>query len=486
MKKGYMIVVIAMWMAALVTIGGYYLLAAPKESTYSETENRNLAGIPEFSLKNLVTGDLGGDMEKYLLDRFPKRDGIIRGTNRVQGVLSFATYEEYLLVAEEASDPLDSDDYMSEIEDLLGDQVADKDDTTVSEETEEIGTETEVPETEILETETPETEEATTEDTPVEDDPPEEENSGINENDYPEWLGVYMQADGTTQAQVAYKRDNVLAVTKVLNKYASCLPENGKLMFTVVPQSSYANRFVNAGTKEAYFADWDYVVNAFSNNNVYAFDSAEILGAAIKKDEYVYFRNDMHWTPYGSYLLYREMVACAGLVPCDYEKDFSHEIETPFRGTYYRDYPSIYMDVPADDMDILTPNCSIEWRRITGKDTYTLIDFIDMDAKANDRYTVYLSGPGGPWTYAECDNGKEKNCLVLMDSFGLGYLPFLTQNYKQVHYYDPRYFNKDTVGYSVAEMIERYDIQDIYVVIGDIHSYNSSFLLSYANNQLNN
>lgn len=497
MKKVYMIAFISLWIASLVAIAGYYLVAAPKTVSYSATENRNLAGVPGLSWNSLRGGEYGKKMETYLLDRFPERDDIISIANRAQGLLSFATYEEYLLIAEEASDPLDSDVYLSEIEDLLGDQLAGKDDTTSSEESEAVGTESEMPETEVpdkestetedVTTEMPETEDGTTEsEKPEPETPPSVQKPGINVSDFPEWLGVYMQADGTTQTQVSYKRDNVLAVTAVLNKYASCLPEDGKLMFTVVPQSSYTNRFVNASSKEAYFADWDYVVNAFANDNVYAFDSAEILGEAMKKNEYVYFRNDMHWTPYGSYLLYKEMVAYAGLVPCDYENDFSHLMESPFRGTYYRDYPAVYMDVPADDLDILTPNMNLEWRRVTGKDSYKLIDFIDMDAKANDRYTVYLGGPGGPWTYAECDNGKEENCLVLMDSFGLGYLPFLTQNYKQVHYYDPRYFNKDSVGYSVAEMIELYNIKDIYVVIGDIHSFNSSFLLSYAYNQLIN
>ena len=66
----------------------------------------------------------------------------------------------------------------------------------------------------------------------------------------------------------------------------------------------------------------------------------------------------------------------------------------------------------------------------------------------------------------------------------VGYLPFLTANYKQVHYYDPRYYNADEVGYSVAQMMEMYNIQDIYVVIGDLHSFGSSFILSYANEQL--
>jgi hypothetical protein len=53
-----------------------------------------------------------------------------------------------------------------------------------------------------------------------------------------------------------------------------------------------------------------------------------------------------------------------------------------------------------------------------------------------------------------------------------------------VHYYDPRYFNQEAVGYTVAQMIEKYEIQDIYVVVGDLHSFDSSFIITSANKQL--
>lgn len=462
MKKISAIIYIALWTVCLIAVGVYYVTIAPKDATYSEVENRNLAGLPELTAESLFSGDYGQDIESYLLDRFPKRNEIISVSNDIQGTMSFATYEEYLLIAEDVNDPLDTDDYENNIEDLLG-QMNNDNNPIASEQ------------------ETTSEEETTTE---LQENPPIEQKPVANVEDYPTTFGVYMEMNGKTYTKSSYARDNVLAVTAVLNRYANLLPEDGKLMFTVVPQSRSANQFVNATDKVAYYANWDDAVNAFGGNNVYAFDAAEIMTSAILKNEYVYFRTDMHWTPYGSYLLYKDMVERAGLEACDYELDFSHSLETPFRGTYYRDNAAAYMDVTPDDLDILTPNCPLEWRRITGKDEYKLIDFINMNAKKNDRYTVYLSGPGGPWTYAECDNGKEENCLVLMDSFGLGYLPFLTANYKQVHYYDPRYFDKSVVGYSVAEMIEKYNIQDIYVVVGDLHSFDSGFIMTNANNQL--
>ena len=53
-----------------------------------------------------------------------------------------------------------------------------------------------------------------------------------------------------------------------------------------------------------------------------------------------------------------------------------------------------------------------------------------------------------------------------------------------MHYYDPRYYDEKAVGYTVSEMIDLYNIQDIYVVVGDLHSFESGFLTTSANKQL--
>ena len=183
--------------------------------------------------------------------------------------------------------------------------------------------------------------------------------------------------------------------------------------------------------------------------------------------------------------MYSQMAARAGKELVSYMGDFDITVEEPFRGTYYRDNPSAYMNVEPDTLELLMPKIPVEYREITGKDQYKVIDFLDMNASPNDRYAVYLGGPGGPWRYVECGNEETENCLVVTDSFGLTVIPFLTGNYKQVHYYDARYYYKAAVGYSVAEMIEKYNIHDIYVIIADFHSFNSGFLMNTANWHLN-
>lgn len=470
-KKILSTVFTAIWVLLIGVLGCYYLFFAPRSSEFTEEENRTLAGFPAFTAENVFSGKFGEEMETYLLDHFPVRNAAIAAVNRFQSLVSFASHEDYLLIADDVKDPLDSEANLEDLESLLS------------------GMETKppVPPTQPIETEPAETAPIITEPVVTEpvEDPPIESKPPAAAEDFPETLGMYMDTGSGETALRSYARKNVLAVTAVLNKYAALLPENGKLMFTVGPPSYLVHRFVNANTKNSFHNTWDEVINAMGSDNVYAFDSSEILSQAIKQDKYVSFRTDNHWTPYGAYLVYQQMAARAGKELCTYPNDFDITFEANFRGTYYRDNPSAYMNVQPDILERLMPTIDVEYRKITGPDTYEVIPFLDFNAKQNDRYTVYLGGPGGPWRYVQCDNDETENCLVITDSFGLTVMPFLTYNYNQVHYYDARYYNRNTVGYTVAEMMEKYNIHDIYVIVADFHSFSSNFLIGNVNKHLN-
>ena len=450
---------IGLWVCILFCLGGYYMFFAPRESEFTETENRNLAAFPQITLQSLFSGQFGQEIETYLLDRFPLRDTAIQFTNHLESTLSFASYDDYLLIAENVDDPLDAEFDASDRDALL----AEVNKPTVPADPPAVETEPES-------TEPDET--APTENPPIVPKPP------ITLEEIPEYLGIYIDTGNGSNALQNYYRDNVAAVTAVLNKYAELLPENGKLLFTVGPPSYLVNRFVNAENKVSFMSTWDEAVTSLGADNVFAFDSCEILSEGIKAGKYVSFRTDNHWTPYGAYLVYSQMAAQAGKEICSYPDDFVITTEEGFRGTYYRDNPSAYGGVPADTLEHVMPKVGVEYREITAPDEYKVIPFLKEDAVWNDRYTVYLGGPGGPWRYVQCDNEETENCLVITDSFGLTVIPYLTSNYNQIHYYDARYYNSDTVGYSVAEMIEKYQIQDIYVIVADFHSFDSGFIMT--------
>ena len=468
----------ALWVVLLVVLGVYFCAFAPREGVYNERENRLLANAPDFSAKSIFGGALDTETEAYLSDHIPAREGAIRLSNALRDMLSIASYEDGLAIAGKQEDALTS---AAPDADILDDMISVFDQPAVTPTPSGSETDTPTPDGTVPPdpTETPD-------DEPVVETPsvPRREKPAVSPDDYPEILSVYTETNSGRATYYSYGRSNVLAVTSVLNRVAALLPEDGSLVYTMVPQASIGNLYVAAAEKKAFVSETEAVVDAFGSEKVTAISSAAILGEAIKNDEYVYFRTDMHWTPYGTYLVYCKMLEAIGMTPAARE-DFSIEIEEPFRGTYYRDNPTNYMYNNPDRLELLQPRFPLEWRRITGPDgQYKLIDFLNWNAAANDRYTIYLGGPTGPWTYAQCDNGQTKNCLVITDSFGLAFVPLMTQNYAQVHYYDPRYFNGGIVGASAKEMIEAYDITDVFEVVGDLHSYNSDFILGQLNTQL--
>ena len=437
--------------------GLWYMLFAPKEETYHEGENRNLAAAPNLSFSSFWDGTLSNDLESWLLDRFFARDIAMDISMGIKDLGSIASFEDALVIMGREDDVLTNNDLDEDkLEDMMN---------------------------ELLNPSVTQPEDITPDDTQMESTVSSESQKPLTVEDFPELLAIKGSSGGKETILKRHRRTYALAQTNVLNRVAALLPEDGELMFTMVPQSNVANAFLATDNREYFTSEAESMIDTFSADNVHAFSTAQILSDSLVRGDYVYFRTDMHWTPEGAYQVYCQMVEAAGLTPTAWE-DFHIETEENFLGTYYRDNPSNYMKNNPDTLTLVTPTLDVEWRRITGKDTYKVIPLMNMDAKKSDRYSIYLGGSAGPWTYAVSDNGKTENCLVITDSFGLPMVPMLATNYAQTHYLDTRYYKKSTVGYTVAEMMEKYNITDVYVIVGDLHSYGSSFITYDLSDQL--
>ena len=268
MKKVIAIIFSTVWLLALLGCGIYYFAFAPKESHYSEEENRNLAGLPSADFKTVISGDFGEDIEEYFLDNFPGRNYINAKVKLVKSTISIATYEDYLAIAEGTKDPLDDEVDLGDISDLLEETT--KPVTKPEKPTEDDSSE---PSTDSNEPEVPK------ENPPIEEKPP------VNLEDFKEQYFVYADSGNGPGPILTYEKNNVAAVTAVLNKYAALLPENGKVMFTVAMQSVYLNRFVTPTNQTICYGDWDDMVNSYGANNVYAFDINEDVKKYIKREK---------------------------------------------------------------------------------------------------------------------------------------------------------------------------------------------------------
>ena len=482
-KKKNRALCFAAWVAliALLLLGGYELLLVPEGAAFSAQENRMLAERPGFSLRAFLDGSFADGVEKYLSDRFPGRAGIIDFDRAAKQVGSFATWEEYARVVENDVAIMER-----EPEELPDEPIVTPRPTRTPTPTPEP---TETPAPTPTSEPSPLAADASIADTPVPSDTPEPTQTPVPTatprptkapvelSDFPRELHFYL-LDGQTKSSAQVQSRNALYTeSNLFNAYASLLPEGGVFVMTIVPNSFRASRVLSYADPQGMTSEIEPFIHAVTVDNVTALSTADLLSKPLIQGEYVFFRTDMHWTPYGAYLVVSRMLEEAGETLPPYE-DFPKTQEHPFLGTLYRDSHSKQMEDNPDTLDILTPLHPVRVRRYTTPDSFEEVPFIDPDATPRDRYTVYLGGPKGNWTVIErtdlAADAEKKTCLVISDSYGLCTMPFFAQAYDRAILYDPRYYEKGNMG-SVADLIESWGVRDIYLVAGEGNIYGYPF-----------
>ena len=450
----------------LLLIGVYELAFAPKGPVFSERENRMLESKPAFSWKAFFDGTFADGLETYLADRFPGRIGFIDFTRELRQVGSLATWEEYSLVAENNVADMQNQEELVEETVMVTPRPTRTPAPTPTATPVPTPAPTPDPASILTPTDTP-----TPSPTPVPTPTPRPTKPPASANDFPGELRVDLIDGDGKHRSFAYMRYVVQRQCPLFDAYASLLPEDGIFAFTIVPNAFRANRLLALKDPKGMVSEVEPFIHAMTANNVAAFSTADLLSAPMLAGEYVYFRSDMHWTPYGAHIVVEQMLAEAGETLPPYDA-FPKTQEYPFLGTLYRDSLNKQMEENPDTLDILTPIHPIRVRRYTTKDKFTEAPFIDQNANARDRYTVYLGGPQGNWTVVERTDIPEteyqKTCLVISDSYGLCTMPFFAEVYDRAILYDARYYDKYAMG-AVADLIESWGVQDIYMILGDVH-----------------
>lgn len=160
------------------------------------------------------------------------------------------------------------------------------------------------------------------------------------------------------------------------------------------------------------------------------------------KDESIYFRSDHHWTLFGAYLAYREIVESWNLEPVDFETLPVQSVDG-FYGTYYnRSKPVFY---PSERLYYYEPD--ILWYDVFG----TLHDsIIDHDAfEINDKYRAFLHGNIGFSRIVTQQVDDPQKILIIKDSYANSMVPFFTTHFDQIDVIDLRQFSG-----SIKQLIE--------------------------------
>lgn len=170
------------------------------------------------------------------------------------------------------------------------------------------------------------------------------------------------------------------------------------------------------------------------------------------KEMGLYYKTDHHWNINGAYLAYKEFIKAIGEEPVSLTDLKENKVED-FYGTFFSKAKPFngeadtlsYYDIENVEMTI-------------GEEVYSnLYDFSYLTAR--DKYSIYLRG-NNPLTIIKNNaltNGKK--LLVIKDSFANSLVPFLTQNYEEIHVIDLRAFAP-----KLSEYIEKERFDNILVL----------------------
>lgn len=217
----------------------------------------------------------------------------------------------------------------------------------------------------------------------------------------------------------------------------------------VIPVSTeygLPERLKNSTGTESEKAFIDSIYKNYSGNvkPVYIYD---VLNQ--HKTEYIYFNTDHHWTGLGAYYAYTSFAETAGFAPNDINSFTSHNI-SGFLGSFYTATESddlqsnpdtvTYYDIPGDyTVKIL----------MDGQDEFTEVDSINYGAADSgvDTYSAFIWGDNPVMQIVHNKSDSNRKILVVKESFGNAFIPFLVNNYDEVHAIDFRYYEGNIKDY---------------------------------------
>ena len=209
----------------------------------------------------------------------------------------------------------------------------------------------------------------------------------------------------------------------------------------------------------------DYIYGKMDQgiHTVSAFDNLKKHNA-----EYIYFHTDHHWTALGAYYAYEEFCKEKGIQPNPIEGFQTMEFPG-FLGTFVSSSNNnAALTANPDTVVAYVPNGTnaMTMHYTNG----SVVDwFIVNDVSGYAKSELYATFVGGdrPFSYAHNPNITDGSAvMVVKDSYGNAFIPFLIDHYEYVYWVDARY-TKNTISQMVAD----YNIQD---VIYQVQIYNSS------------
>lgn len=419
---------------------GLLFFARPKTS---EKEKRSLAKYPSFTMKTFLNGEYFSDVSTWYSDTYPFRDALVSADQKLKGL--YGIESKTMMVGEEKQ--------ADEIPDINDNTEAVTETTTAA--TTEAATE---------DTEAGATTEATTEKV-REVDPPdskgmdEEIQNQIQQN-------LYVKGDAAYSVYY-FGKENCTNYVAALNNVAAELKGQTTVYNILVPNNSGVMLSEDelsklAGSDQEQAIDYYYSIES---DDVKTVDTIKTLRE--HNDEYLYFRTDHHWTQLAAYYVYQNFCKVKGIEAHDLTYYDKKEFKN-FLGTFYSTLGNSNMEANPDTVDAYVPkgtNDMTFWDTDGKEWNWNVIYDVDSWASSS-KYMTFIGGDR-PMEVIENPQIKDgSSCVVLKESYGNCFVPFLVDHYQTVYVIDYRYTTVNVLDFVKEKQADDLIIINNITIIG--------------------
>ena len=407
------IIIILLFIIPIFTLG--FISIVDEDLTVSIVENRTLSSKPKFSIENVLNSSFMKDFENYYLDTFPFREHLL-GVNRKLNNVYYATGKSGVVVVN------------NNFSVGLGDGVG------IEQNEEKINDEETLLPKPIK---------------PIIDE-------GVVTK------GIIIIKNSATEC-FSFSKELTTYFAEVIEFFHTLMPDE-KIYVMIPPNAGEFYSPANMYKEEESIKTALSYLKSQLKNSIFV-DAYSVM--AKHQDEYIFFRTDHHWTARGAYYAYKAFIEAVGLEPVnlsDLETGFVPDFLGSMHKSVAKYAQSEGLREDPDYVEYFIPK--VNYTATTYKNT-DMVDgkellLVNKDYDASDnKYYIFLGQDSALLKITtDVDNGRK--LVIVRDSYGHAFLPFIVHNYEEIYVIEPRYFNRE--GYSslkLNEFVEKVDPDEI-------------------------
>ncbi len=431
---------------AVIVVMGLAAVFLPKP-TVSEYEKRELEKFPDFSLESLFSGEYTEKLDLFFADTFPAREKFVELSASMEEIRGLRI-DDVKIHENAAGNP-----------------------------------QPEVPKEEVV------LENTVTEESPTPQQPTEEVPAVIPEEESKEEVPPVAETEeveGEQRGSVFIYKNMALPMfggnkyageryAAALGKYQEILGDSVQIYNLIVPSAiefylpqKYKDKGITADEKE----NIDYIYGQM-DPQIKTVDAYSSMMEAKEAGEYIYFRTDHHWTVRGAYAAYKAFCEEAGFEPVPLENMEQRVIEN-FVGTMYGQTQDAVLRDNPDYVEYFIPPMETETYRYVKNEPYTPYAstiFAEYATGGANTYSVFLHGDL-PLTHIKTQANTGRKIVVVKESFGNAFSPFMVSHYDEVFIVDQRYFQLGLIDF-----IQQHGVTDL-LFINNIFAANTDIRIN--------